>query len=419
MECDSRQGGGWLQDVIILMMDRSFKPVRTGSDADLAFAVVVLASYFTTFSILVTATTVQLLILIGLGVAYITVGIYGYAYIARSGNLAYHLAYFSIQLILAGTIIYLGGNTGYNALILLPLAGHSVMLLPRNPRIIVNVLIVFTYAITLYAITRDWSQVWSGMPIFIAGQIFIIVFTQMAVNEEKARSEVEKLVAELETANQNLREYAVKIEELAISKERNRMAREIHDGLGHYLTTIFMHIQAARAVMKGNPQKAMESLGTAQNLTQEALVDVRRSVAALRDAPVDIRSLQVEILKILKGCEGVGIATDFKVLGMTRPLSPQTVLTIYRAAQEGVNNACKHSGASSLEIILDYGDKNNIRMVIQDNGRGVDRIDGGFGILGMRERVHLQDGELNINTSPGHGFQLDLCIPDHREENLS
>jgi len=392
-------------------MDRPFRPIRTSGDADLAFAVVVLASYFTTFSMMKTIDTTQLLWMIGLGVAYIGVGIYGYAFAAHSGRVSYHLIYFVVQLILAGLIIYLSKGEGYNAMVLLPLAGHSVVLSPGSLRLQINIAVILTYAIAIYISTNDFGVVWAGLPIFLAGQIFIVVFTQMAVSEEKARSEVELLVNELEQANQRLREYAVKVEELAITKERNRMAREIHDGLGHYLTTIHMQIQAARAVMKTDPTRALDALGHAQNQAQEALLDVRRSVSALRDMPADSISLQDEIEKMLKSCEGTGMTTEMKILGAPRVLTAQTMLTVYRAVQEGINNAVKHAHAHQLAVTLDYTQGNRIRMVVQDDGQGTDQYDGGFGLLGIRERVQMLNGQVMVVTAPGSGFKLEVCVP--------
>jgi signal transduction histidine kinase len=392
-------------------MNRNFRPIQTGGDADIAFAVVVLAAYFTTFSILKSATSMQLLIMICLGVAYITIGTYGYAFAAKSGRHIYQLLYFVVQLVIGGCIISFGRGNSYIAMILLPLAGHSVVLLPRNYRLIVNTAIVLTYGITLDLFMTNWSQVWSELPLFLAGQIFIIVFTQMAVSEEKARGEIEKLYVELEGANYRLREYALKVEELAITKERNRLAREIHDGLGHYLTTIYMQIQAARAVMKLDPQKALDALGTAQSITQEALVDVRQSVSALRDAPGDCQALHEEIAKMLKNCEGSGINTKLQVIGSPRMLSHQTIFTIYRTIQEGINNTCKHAHASSLSVDLDYSDPTHIRLVLQDDGIGARELEGGFGLLGMQERVQMLKGNIQVVTSPGTGFLVDVNIP--------
>jgi signal transduction histidine kinase len=392
-------------------MERPFHPVRTSGDADLAFAVVVLAAYFTTFSVMETTSTTQLLWMIALGVWYIAIGIYGYAYAVHSGKFIYHIAYFTVQLLLAGTIIFLSKGVGYNAMVLLPLAGHSVVLLPRSLQLPVNTAVILTYVAAMFVSLGDLGAVWAGLPIFLAGQIFIVVFTQMAVSEEKARAEVEGLVKELEHANQSLRAYAAQIEELAITQERNRLAREIHDGLGHYLTTIYMQIQAARAVMKSDSSKAMEALGRAQNQAQEALVDVRRSVAALRDLPSDSYSLQEEIEKMLKSCEGAGVSAELKVHGAPRSLTPQAVLAVYRAAQEGINNTVKHAGARRISVSIDYSQSDQVRMVVQDDGHGAERPSGGFGLMGIRERVQMLNGQVNVTTAPGDGFRLEVCIP--------
>ena len=349
--------------------------------------------------------------MIGLGVAYIAIGIYGYGYAVQSGKTLFHLLYFLIQMLLGGAIVHLGEGVGYNAMVLLPLAGHSVVLLPRDLRLMVNIALVVTYAMALNPFSTGWGVVWSGLPLFMAGQIFIVVFTQMAVSEERARAEVEQLVKELEEANNQLRTYAIQVEELATTKERNRLAREIHDGLGHYLTTIHMQIQAARAVMTRDPDKAMDALATAQSQAQEALIDVRRSVSALRDLPGDSIRLDDEIEKMLKSCEGAGISSEIKILGTPRTLSPQSLTTIFRTVQEGINNSVKHAHPNHISVTLDYTQSQQVRLLIQDDGVGAEKLDGGFGLVGIRERVRLLNGRVNIVTQPGNGFCLEVFVP--------
>jgi len=393
-------------------MDRSFRPFQTGSDADIAFAVMVLAAYFSTFSLMQTTSAIVLLVLIGLGIAYIAIGIYGYAFAVRSGRPFYHMLYFAVQIFLGGLIVFYNGGTGFNAMVLLPLAGHSVVLLPNRWRFGVNILIVLTYIVALTHLSQqNWGLVWAGLPIFLAGQIFIVVFTQMAVSEEKARSAVERLNQDLEAANQRLREYAMQAEELAIIKERNRLAREIHDGLGHYLTTIYMQIQAARAVMKTDLSKAMEALGTAQNQTQEALIDVRQSVSALRDPLSGRLTFQEEVEKMLKNCDGAGLMTELKTLGSPRALDQQKYFSLYRAVQEGINNTLKHARASRLSVVLDFTQADRVKLVIQDDGVGAEQVNGGFGLMGIQERIYMLSGEVSIVSEPGNGFRLEVCVP--------
>ena len=105
-------------------------PVRTGGGSDLAFAVMVLAAYFTMFSTIRSISVSVLVVIIVLGVIYMTLGVYGYAYVAQRPGFTLRIGYFVCQIFLGILIIYLGGEVGFNAMILLPLAGHSVVILP-------------------------------------------------------------------------------------------------------------------------------------------------------------------------------------------------------------------------------------------------------------------------------------------------
>ncbi len=385
--------------------------MKTGTGADLAFAVVLLASYFATFSAIKSTSTLNLVLMIVLGIAYVAIGIYGYGFCAASGSFGLQLAYFAVQVPLGGVILYLAKAGGFSALILLPLAGHSVMLLTRNWMLGVNAAILATYLLAAGLFGAGWESASGTLPTFLAGQVFVVAFTQMAMNEERARREVERLVGELEVANQQLREYALQVEELAIARERNRLAREIHDGVGHYLTTIHMQIQAARAVSDSDPDRAQEVLSHAQNLSQEALADIRRSVAALRSGPEESLPLTSRIYEMVKNYEMGGLSADLKVSGKPRRISPQANLTIFRAAQEGLSNAGKHAMANQVSILLDYSDPKIVRLMIQDDGQGADCVDGGFGLMGLRERVNLLAGEFKVETAPGQGFRLVIGVP--------
>jgi len=385
--------------------------IRTGGDADLAFAVVVLASYFATFSSLQSASAVKIVVLISLGTAYLAAGIYGYAYCVRRKSTQLSILYFWIQIMLGGLIVYLGRGAGFNALVLMPLAGHAVILLPRRTAYIALFVITFSYVAAVFAFSGSVEAVWTGLPIFVAGLIFIVVFTQMALNEESSRREVERLLNELTAVNQRLREYAIQAEDLATAKERNRLAREIHDGLGHYLTTIYMQIQAARAVSGNDKGRAEAILSKAQNLTQEALTDVRHSVAALR-SPIDGHKPLADMIGgLLDGARNAGIEPELIVSGDERPLNPQTRWTLYRAAQEGISNTCKHAHASRLWINLDFTQSACVELEVEDNGIGPGEYKEGFGLMGLKERVNSVGGELKIGSSTKGGFEFDIKVP--------
>lgn len=385
--------------------------IKPGSDAALAFTVVVLASYFATFAAIRQATIFDILLMIVLGLAYILMGIYGYAYCARSGLPVLRIGYFLVQIPLGGLIVSIGKGAGFNALLLLPLAGHAVVLLDEFFVYLANAGILGIYVVSVGSYS-SWEAVWSGLPTFLAGLLFILVFTQSSVSEGQARREVERLVGELQEANQQLREYAVQAEELAVTRERNRLAREIHDGLGHYLTTVHMEIQAARAVMDRDPARARQMLDKAQILTQDALTDVRSSVAALRASPDENLPLPEMVDKLLKNCSAMNLETDLRIVGTPHVLSPQVYLTLFRAAQEAINNICKHSRATQVWVQLDYLTAGEIQLMVQDNGVGAEQIEGGFGLLGVRERINLLNGKFTIRTAKNEGFRLEITVPE-------
>jgi signal transduction histidine kinase len=393
------------------MSQNSPSLIRTGGDADLAFAVVVLASYFATFSSLQSASPLKIVVLITLGTAYLAAGIYGYAYCVRRKSTELSIFYFVTQILLGGMIVYLGKGAGFNALVLMPLAGHAVILLPRRKGYLALFVITFSYVAAVYAFSGSVGTVWQGLPIFVAGLIFIVVFTQMALNEEASRREVERLLNELTAVNQRLREYAIQAEDLATAKERNRLAREIHDGLGHYLTTIFMQIQAARAVSDNDKDRADGILAKAQNLSQEALADVRQSVAALR-SPIDGHELLTEMIGgLLEGARNAGIEPELIITGSEPALNPRTRWTLYRAAQEGISNACKHAKASHLWIKLDFSQDTCVELDVEDNGIGPGDYKEGFGIMGLKERVSSVGGALAIGASSSGGFEFTIKVP--------
>jgi signal transduction histidine kinase len=242
--------------------------------------------------------------------------------------------------------------------------------------------------------------------------LFIFIFVRFWLNAEEARHKAQTLADELEEANYRLAAYAAQAEELATTKERNRLAREIHDSLGHYLTVINVQIEAARTVMDRNPEQAESALKKAQALAQEGLSSVRQSVAALRESPLRDRPLAEAIGSLVEETRNAGLVAEFEIKGNGRPLEPNAELTLYRAVQEGLTNVRKHARASRVDLTLDYQDAGQVCLTIKDNGIGVrETNNGGFGLLGIQERIKLLGGEMRLQTEPGNGFILFVKVP--------
>ena len=383
--------------------------LSTGTD--LAFALLVFIAFFSAFSSSPVTSIFLITLIVLLGIAYITNGIYGFSYVKKRNTREIKFLYFISQLIIGGLIIYYGKGAGFSTLILLPIVAHSVISLDENWTMIANFGVLLAYIVSVWGYSQDLFQVWTGFPVFFAGQVIILIFTQMAVNEQKARRKLEILADELSEANRHLSEYAQQVHELAVTQERNRFAREIHDGLGHYLTTINMQLNAASVLIQSDPGKASTMLNKAKKLIIEALDDVRDSVSALREENVDIEDLPQRISHLVEGARSPRWDVSLSVIGVPIQASPPVHLTVYRAAQETLNNAQKHSNATKMQLILDYSRKDRLIFLASDNGTGAEEINSGYGILGLQERVRLLDGRIAIENSPGEGFTVRIELP--------
>ena len=404
----------FFQNAIIatVMLKNAKGSLNLSNASDLAFAIVVLTSYFITFTEIIEVSGIKIIAMIGLGVTYITLGIYGFGYFRDKNDNSWTLFYFAIQICFASVIIYLSHNSGLIALILFPLIGQSVTIQYSKSVFIVNLVISLSYILSLGLGMQSVEILWNVVPTFIIGQILIITFIQMVMAEQNSRKELEKAAEELSKANDRLREYANQVEELATSKERNRLAREIHDGLGHYLTTIFMQIEATNLLITKNPNEASSSLEKAGELTKAALEDVRRSVETLRIGKEEIKSLPDRISKLFENINSENINIEFNVLGKHRKISTQGELTLFRSVQEMINNTIKHAKATHISASLIYS-KNcqNVILNYEDDGIGSKNPIGGFGLTGMRERVKLLNGRIDIITQVDRGFRIRIEIP--------
>ena len=372
-----------------------------GRSGDIAFLVVVLAAYLVYFaSGLFNLESSRSLTILLLGLPYVGIGLLGSRYVYHGQPLALILAYLAVEIALGGWISYLAYGSMW--LLLLPIVGQAIESLPGWKGYLVSA-VVWAVQVIPMLLMDGLRSVSAWGPALLAAIVFVIVFTQSLVNEQKAR-------AELAAANQKLREYAAQVEELTVTQERNRLAREIHDGLGHYLTAVNIQIKAAQSMLEQNPAVAGEALSNAQSLTQEALADVRRSISALRADPATSRPLAETLGSLILETRAAGVEARLQVQGAPRPLQPQVEFTLYRVAQEGLTNVRKHARATRADLRLEYL-PTGVRLTICDDGVGAQQTEGGFGLLGVQERVQLVGGSLKVQTAPGQGFCLTAELP--------
>jgi signal transduction histidine kinase len=228
----------------------------------------------------------------------------------------------------------------------------------------------------------------------------------LIVREERAR----ETSLRLDESNRKLVQYAAEVELLSTIQERNRLAREIHDNLGHYLTAVNMQLEVAQMHLPPDQDSVQTALDKAQTLTKEALSEIRRSISALRATPLENRTLPKAIELLVDEHQAAGNTVNFQVNGSVRSCSAVVEMALYRIAQEGLTNIRKHAHAASADLTLGYAE-GFVSLQIHDNGLGTDHSEGGFGLLGIRERVQLLGGTVTIETAEGQGYKMRVSIP--------
>lgn len=214
---------------------------------------------------------------------------------------------------------------------------------------------------------------------------------------------------ELNDANIRLQEYAFITEKAGETKERNRLAREIHDSLGHTLTGISAAIDACITTVERSPHETKKRLEAIAGITRQGLEDVRRSVHELK--PDDVESLNLEYA-LIKMIRNINSMTNTKVyfeseLGRLK-LDEDEENTIYRVVQESITNAIRHGKASKIWIRIKRANPDLV-VTIQDDGVGSAVVKKGFGLTHITERVKLLNGTVTFDGS--HGFVVTTRIP--------
>lgn len=327
---------------------------------------------------------------------YVLVGLAGFDRVERAGRRWLTYGYFGLMVPL-GASLFDSSPTG-GTFFLLVVAAQGIRALSPAGAFLVGL------PMPLLHITMAWPDSLRESATFLVALLFLYILSRAILDAERARDA-------LDAANQQLRAYAAQREELAAERERNRIARDIHDGLGHYLTTIHMQIQAAQAVLDRDRPRAEQTLTKAQHIAQEALGDVRRSVRALRLGPSEHQPLPQVLAGLAAATQASGLAVSLAVLGAPRPLGVQAEQAIVRAAQEGLTNVQKHATAARATLTLDYQNPSRVRLLVRDDGRGAERTDGGFGLVGLRERVQVLGGCVAVATAPGSGLTLTVEVP--------
>lgn len=221
---------------------------------------------------------------------------------------------------------------------------------------------------------------------------------------------------QLQQANQDLQRSAQEIEKLAMDQERSRIARDIHDSLGHSLTALNIQLESALKLWEKDPHRSRQFLSKAKHLGTQSLQEVRHSVAALQQDPLAGKSLEVAIATLLQAVQSS--LSDPEQLAITsevclsQSLPANLNAMLYRIVQEGLTNVVKHAGASHVHLRL-VDSPGVVSLTLEDNGIGFDpnQARTGFGLQSMRDRAQATGGTFTIRAAQPTGTHIHVSLP--------
>lgn len=320
--------------------------------------------------------------------------------------------YFVVQTIFVSILVFLEPSSGIFLMLFFMLSAQAMLSCLKDEGYIwVGVFSVVTGVILVITFSLK-----DGLLILLpyaTGYWFFAAFARALASAEQSRRESQALLTELQSAHQQLKEYADQVEELAVAEERNRLAREMHDTLGHRLTVASVQLEGAQRLISNDPNKASQMVGTVRDQVRDALSDLRNTVATLREPIQTDLTLDSALKRLATSFEG---ATELKV-ELTLPTEEFSVpdahrLTIYRAAQEALTNIQRHAHAQQAWMDLIRED-NHLILSVSDDGVGIpDEIDASsFGLRGLNERAAQLGGEVNLSNRPEGGAMLKMVLP--------
>jgi signal transduction histidine kinase len=320
--------------------------------------------------------------------------------------------YLGLYGVLAAALMFLQpGWTMYPVLYTVPLT-WAILTLPIRQAMYWGLTYIIVAAAS-FAVGISLSE--GLIAVFLYGVVYSFVgaFAHALVRADSARRESQSLLAELQEAHRQLQEYALHAEEMAVVQERNRLAREMHDTLGHRLTVAAVQLEGAQRLCVADPERAEDIVGTVREQVRDALAELRSTVATLR-APIEADLQLHSSLRLLTTNfqDATGL-TVYQMLPDEMPRLPGPYrLAIYRTAQEALTNIQKHAQAQRVWLMLTVS-SSRVSLLVGDDGQGISirKEQSGFGLRGMRERAAQLGGELHVEPRKGGGTQISLRLP--------
>ncbi len=243
---------------------------------------------------------------------------------------------------------------------------------------------------------------------------FVFGFSFVAKFEILQREKLDKTKRELEKAYEKLQESYDTKEELLVERERNKIAGEIHDTVGHTLTTVIVELEAAKRLMKKDVELSLEKLELAQEQVRKGLNDIRKSVRALKSGD-EILEFEPSIVSLIEETEKHSGARIEYNLAKFENLDKNVHRVLLRALQEGLTNGIRHGQSSEFKLSITKGD-NAVVFNLEVNGLGADSLKLGFGLSNMKHRVERLNGDFKVSLAKKQGCKIYIEIPLGKEK---
>lgn len=236
----------------------------------------------------------------------------------------------------------------------------------------------------------------------------VISFNDISAYKMLVR-EIDEKNSELQIKNEQLKEYLLTVEELAMAKERNRITQDVHDNLGHSISLIIALLEICKITYKTEPKKTEEKLYEAVNVAREGLKALRCSLVGLAPNSLASENLVSALKNLASGFELAGIKIDLIVEGVNKQLNCVYTDAIYRICKEALTNSLRHGKARQVSIILKIME-DRIKLFIFDDGCGCSNINKGLGLTGIENRVKNLNGSINYSSDGEKGFNIHIQI---------
>ncbi len=325
--------------------------------------------------------------------------------------------YILIVIVTTSPLFFVGVSPGLYLIIFFIISAQAMMLLPMRWGIFWIIVMAAISSVSFIAVEGLQTGLLT-MLVYGGGYLFFGVFGKALMDANRAQEESQELYQELQEVHAQLQDYVYRVEELAATKERNRLAREMHDSLGHRMTVASVQLEGAQRLIPTNPEKAAEMVGTVREQVRQSLADLRQLVAALRQPIEADLSINQSLERLVQGFEEITRLDIQLNIGELPELPPTYRHTIYRTVQEALTNIEKHAQATQIWVTLTMSE-DKLSLTIADNGIGFPDQDEmtGFGLRGLKERVALIGGECYFESRAGGGAQISVLLPPFEENS--